>query len=175
MSPYAAPLLLISLLLSSCSRRQAAADPSLVQEAQPFPGLAFLHVADPRAEPQLLAGWHPVEQGSWRWTEKHFAVALKAPAAGRHPKAAALELKFVLPIQLMARLQSITLAATVNGVALAPRTYTKAGDQVYTQRVPAEALASGVARVDFLLDKALPPNNTDRRELGVVVSSVGLE
>lgn len=161
------------LLLCCCSRRQQENQAPVVSEEQPFPGLtSVVYVADPKVTAQLLKGWHPVEQGSWRWTEKQFSVALKVPAAG---KPVTLQLKFVLPEPLMARLNSVTLTATVNGVALPPETYSKAGDQVYTRSVPAAALPDEVVRVDFRLDKALPPDAADRRELGVVVSSVGLE
>lgn len=168
-----APVLICALLgLGACSRRHAAAEQTLVQEEEPFNGLAAFAVADPRAEGQLLQGWHPVEQASWRWTEKHFAVALKTPHKG---KAATLELKFALPKPLLARLRSVTLAATINGTPLPAETYSKPGDQVYARSVPAEALNAEAVRVDFVLDKSLPPDERDRRELGVVVSSVGLE
>lgn len=132
----------------------------------------MVQVADPKNTAQLLKGWHAVEQGSWRWTEKQFSVALKPPAAGRP---ATLQLKFSLPDALLQRLHSITLSASVNGVALPSETYTQPGAHVYAQSVPANALAGPAVQVDFSLDKALGPDDNDRRELGVVVSSVGLE
>ncbi len=160
------------LNLASCSRRQSSQDLPLVEEEHPESMLSTLHVADPKAVPQLLKGWHAVEQGSWRWTEKSFAVALKATPAGKPAK---LQLKFIIPPPLLARLQSITLNASVNGVSLGPQTYNQAGDQTYTRTIaPAEA-SGNLIRVDFQLDKALPPDNRDKRELGVVVTSVGLE
>jgi hypothetical protein len=160
------------LLCASCSRRQASADAPLVEEEQAFPNLSTLHVADPRAEPQLLRGWHSIEQGTFRWTEKRFAVALKTPAVG---KPATLELRFVLPDALMARLHSVTVSASIQGAALPGQTYTKAGDQVYRVEVPGAALQESIVRIDFLLDKALPPDERDRRELGVAAVSVGLK
>jgi hypothetical protein len=36
-------------------------------------------------------------------------------------------------------------------------------------------LSGDVARVDFSLDKTIPPTAADRRELGVVVSLVGFQ
>lgn len=166
---YRTPAVFILLLVaSSCSRRDVVAETPLVEEEQ---RLSTLHVADPKAVPQLLKGWHPIEQGIWRWTAKQFAVALKAPSTG---KPATLELHFFLPDTLMAKLGSVTLTASANGVALPGETYAKPGDQVYTRPVPAEATTSDVVRVDFFLDKALAPGQADERELGVVVSSVGL-
>ena len=164
---YAMPLLAL-LLLPSCSRWPAAADQPLVQGEQP---LSTLHVADPNAAAQLLKGWHEVEHGGWRWTEKQFSVALKAPAAGQP---AALKLEFALPETLISRLHSVTLTATANGVALPGETYARPADQVYTRTVPASATRADLVRIDFLLDKALAPGEVDQRELGVVVSSVGL-
>lgn len=164
------------VVLLSCSRSEQAqegAGAAVVHEEQPFAGLvSVVNVADPKAAGQLLKGWHQVEQASWRWTEKQFSVALKTPAGGG---AATLEMKLALPEALIARLQSVTLAATVNGAALAPETWNKPGEQVYTRGVPAEALKGEVTRADFTLDKALPPDTVDRRELGVIVSSVRLE
>jgi hypothetical protein len=172
MTRYVVAALILAVVgLGSCSKKRAA-EQALVQEEEPFDGLAAFSVANPRAQEQLLQGWYPVEQGAWRWTEKHFAVALKVPAKG---KAATLEFKFTLPEAEVAQLHSVTLAATINGTALTAETYTKPGDQVYARSVPATALGAGAVRVDFQLDKALPPNERDQRELGVVATSVGLE
>ncbi|MBI3698725.1 MAG: class I SAM-dependent methyltransferase [Acidobacteria bacterium] len=126
----------------------------------------------PESNAQLLEGWHELEGGSWRWTERRFVVALKTPAPGRP---ATLRLKFLLPPELLARLHSVTLSATVNGVPLAPQTYTGAGDQIYARSVPAAALAAESVRVEFQLDRALAPDEADHRERGLVVSYVWLE
>jgi hypothetical protein len=160
------------LNLASCSRRQNTQDPPLVEEEHPELMLSTLHVADPKAVPQLLKGWHAVEQGSWRWTQKTFAVALKAPSPG---KSAKLQLKFVIPPPLLSRLHSITLNASIDGVSLGPETYNQAGDQTYTRTIAPRETSGNLIRVDFQLDKALPPDHRDKRELGVVVTSVGLE
>jgi hypothetical protein len=63
----------------------------------------------------------------------------------------------------------------VNGTALAPESYTQAGQFVYIRDVPASLLAGDVSRVDFALDKTVPPSGTDQRELGLVVSLVGFQ
>jgi hypothetical protein len=42
------------------------------------------------------------------------------------------------------------------------------------REVPANLLSDDAVRVDFRLDKALPPGDADKRELGVVASSAGL-
>ena len=54
-------------------------------------------------------------------------------------------------------------------------TYTAAGPYVYKRDVPGSLLGADSVKVDFQLDKAMPPNDQDKRELGVVVNSVALE
>jgi hypothetical protein len=156
--------------LAGCSRSEPEAP---APAAEPASSLAsVIQVANPQSASQLVKGFHAVEQNAWRWTEKHFSVALKPPAPG---KPATLQLKFSLPEVLLKKLQSITLTATVGGVALPSESYTQPGAHVYAQSVPANALAGESVQVDFTLDKALGPDENDRRELGVVVSAVGLE
>ena len=162
-------LLATVLLVSSCSRRPPAVEQPLVQEEQ---ALSTLRVADPKAAAQLLNGWHEVEAGGWRWTAKQFSVAMKVPAPG---KPAVLKLEFAINETLIKRLGPVALAATANGVALPGETYSGPGDQVYTRTVPASALTGDLVRIDFLLDKALAAGEVDQRELGVIVSAVGLQ
>ena len=71
--------------------------------------------------------------------------------------------------------QWVPLRAAVNRSPLPPVTYTAAGDHVYVQSVPAWVLQGRTTRVDFELDKALPPEESDRRERGVIVSFLGFE
>jgi hypothetical protein len=63
----------------------------------------------------------------------------------------------------------------VNGVALAPETYRKAGEYVYTREVSAKALGGASAQIEFALDKALPAGANDSRELGLVATSIGFD
>ena len=160
---------LLTLLLSACSPQQPGQELPLVEEEHL---LSTLQVADPVAAEQLLKGWHRVEHDSWRWSQRDFSAALKTPGGD---KSATLELRFVLPEPVLARLHSVTLDATVSGANLGPETYSQAGDHVYRRNVPAAALHGNLVRADFHLDKALPPDANDRRELGVVVQSVSLE
>ncbi|HUS06178.1 MAG TPA: hypothetical protein VMZ52_07780 [Bryobacteraceae bacterium] len=133
-----------------------------------------VNVADPKAAPQLLKGFHDPEQNAWRWTKGKFSVTLRPPANAA-AKGAALVVKFSIPEVLIQRLHAMTLSANVNGAAMAGETYTKPGDQVYLKDVPASALARDAVTVEFSLDKYLAPGALDQRELGIVVSSIGLE
>ncbi len=147
--------------------------PLVVHEEQPFAGLVSrVQTGDPKLAAQLLKGWHTIEEGSWRWTERQFSLALKIPASG---KPATLEMKFAAPEPLLAKLGSVTVTARVNGAALPAQSYDKPGEQFYRRSVSGATLSGDVARVDFELDRALPPTETDRRELGLVVISVGFQ
>ena len=64
---------------------------------------------------------------------------------------------------------------TAGGSALPPETYTTAGDYFYVREIPASLLTGDSLRVDFQLDKAIPPSSSDIRELGIIVLTVGLE
>ena len=43
-----------------------------------------VQVADPKMAAQLVSGFHGVENGSWRWTQRQFTVAL-GRSRGRRP------------------------------------------------------------------------------------------
>jgi tRNA (mo5U34)-methyltransferase len=115
---------------------------------------------------ELLNGWHRLEHDCYRWTERRFAVRLKAPAP---EQAARLRLRFYIPPETLDKLGPMTLSAEVNGVSLPAQTYASAEEQVYSADVPAGALTGTRALVEFALDKAVPPSPEDSRELGVVV------
>jgi hypothetical protein len=131
-------------------------------------------MGDPRAASQLAAGFHDIEEHAWRWTMRQFGVYLRPPL-GSSKKGAVLVLNLTLPPALLQAQPSITLSASVNGNKLPPETWSKPGTFVYQRDVPAELLAGDAVRVDFELDKAMPPSEKDARELGLVVSKVGLE
>ncbi len=134
----------------------------------------MVNAADPRTASQLVKGFHTVEQNSWRWTAGDFAVALKPPA-GAAQKGATLTLKFVVAEAVLAKLKTMTLSASVNGVQLAPETYTKSGEYTYARDVPATALQQPSVTVEFKLDKFLPASPADQRDLGVIMTLVGFE
>jgi tRNA (mo5U34)-methyltransferase len=116
----------------------------------------------------LAGGWHDLEFGAWRWTERRFSVRLATPP---HDEPVTLRFGFHLPPQVAA--SRPTLSATVNGMALQSETYSGAGHHQYVRSVPASALAPGNVAVEFELDRALGPTETDERELGVLVDFSG--
>lgn len=133
-----------------------------------------VRVADPKASRQLLAGFHNVEHGSWRWTKSHFEVALAPPAEAARD-GAFLVLKFAIPDPLIARFRSITLSASAGNTALEPETYTTPGDHEYRRHIAASALNPESETLRFRLDKFFPAGAVEARELGIVAFSAALE
>jgi len=165
-------ILLAALLLATpaCKRGQV----HHVDTVEETPRLAsMVRIGDRTMSHQLVSGFYDVENNAWRWTMQKFAVNLRPPARSAQ-QGAVLELHLTVPPPSIQALGSITLSANVGDAALAPETYSKAGDYTYRRDVPASALTGDVARVDFQLDKVVPPGDVDKRELGVVASSVGL-
>lgn len=133
-----------------------------------------VQVADPRASSQLISGWYNVEGNSWRWTAGKFSVALRPPI-GSAVKGATLTLHFTLPPVVIARLDSVTLSAAIQGTKLGPETYHRAGQTIYARDLPASLLSGNTVRVDFELNRVMVPGKGDNRELGLVADRVGLE
>ena len=167
-------LLTASLLLAGpgCKRRSRA---KIQQTEEEAPQLAStVHVADPRSSAQLLSGFYDIEQNAWRWTASKFSVVLRVPR-GAAQKGALLHLKFSLPDVVIERLKSVGIGASIEGTALKPQTYTSPGELSYDPEVPAAMLARDAVKVEFALDKSLPPGAVDQRELGVIATSIGFE
>jgi len=172
-SAMAAAILVLSLALApvGCKRHRRVT----VRTIEESPALAsVVATADPHVAMQLVSGFYGVEQNSWRWTAGRFSVLLRPPRTAA-TNGAVLQLKFAIPDVAISKMKAVSLSAYVNGTALAPESYTQAGQFIYSRDVPANLLSGDVARVDFSLDKTIPPTAADRRELGVVVSLVGFQ
>jgi len=160
------------LALAGCRSKQKVQVQATEEEA---PSLAStVHVADPRISSQLISGFYGIEGDSWRWTAGKFTVLLRPPRTAAQ-KGAVLQLKFALPEPVIGKLKTVSLGATINGTALPPQTYTQSGEYTYSRDVPPNLLGGEAVKVEFALDKALPPSGSDQRELGLVVSAVGFD
>ena len=158
-------LLTLAFAPLGCKRKQAG------QEA---PGMAStIHMGDPRIGNQLVSGFYGIEQNAWRWTGRRFSLELRPPF-GAAQKGATLQLRLTVPPVIVEKLKTIALSATIGGSTLPPETYTQPGDYTYTRDVAPELLAGESVRVDFELDKSMPPSGADLRDLGLVVLSAGL-
>jgi hypothetical protein len=136
--------------------------------------LSVVHVADPRVAGQLVEGFHQLEGNAWRWTEQRFAVRLEPPPPVPFHDAA-LELIFTVPEVTIAALGSVTVSAALDGAALGSMTVSEPEENiVFTCDVPPELIGTKPLLAEFSLDDAMPPNQQDGRELGVVAISVAL-
>ncbi len=158
-------------LFPACGAKKA---PAVATDESGGVMASMIHMADPAVAKQLVTGWHPVEHNAWRWTAGKFSVVLRPPP-GAPQKGAVLSLKLTIPDPVFAQSKAITLSADVQGAALPPQTFGEAGGHTYQRDVDAKLLAAESVTVNFALDKFLAPGEADRRELGVVVSAVGLE
>lgn len=156
------------LLLAGCKRQ--APETEVAKEKAADLASAF-SMSDPQAAAQMTHGFYSLENG-WRWVASKFGVTL-APPEGPE-RAAQLELKLALPAGVFDRLGAVTLSATVDGKALAPETFSAAGNQTYTRELPAGTFGPGPVAIEFSTDKALPPGGGDARELALIVTRVGL-
>jgi len=163
--PAALSLALV-LAAPGCKKRSSDAE-------EPYRMQPAVRMSDARAQMQLVSGFYGMEQGAWRWTKQNFSALLRPPA-GAAQKGATLQLRLTVPDVVISKLQSVTLSGAINGLALPPETYDHPGTYVYTRDVPADQMGSESAKIDFHLDKVMPPNPPDVRELGVVVLSLGL-
>ncbi len=172
----AAPALAaLALIFAGCSGKQNVPTKETVEEAPSAPKLlSTVAMGDPKGASQLISGFYPIEANAWRWTGKDFSVNLRPPI-GAAAQGAVLNFAFSLPQVAVEKLHSITLSASVNGTALPPQTFSAEGQAEYKREIAASSLSGDSVRVDFHLDKAMPPANGDRRQLGVVARSVALE
>lgn len=168
----AALAVLLALAGVACKRHKVNTQGT--EEGGPVRMSSVVAMSDLRSAGQLISGFHSVEAGAWRWTERQFSVSLARPLHAEQ-RGGTLWVKLTIPPVSIERLKSIKLSAEVNITPLDPETYTAPGDYVYRRAVPANLLGGDPVRVDFSLDKAIPPGSPDIRELGVVVLAIGLD
>ncbi|HYV63876.1 MAG TPA: hypothetical protein VE958_14425 [Bryobacteraceae bacterium] len=140
------------------------------------PGIELLSVLpmdDPHAGAQLVRGFYSLEGNPWRWTAGKFSVILRPPP-GAAQNGARLELKLNIPDAVFQQLGAITLSATAGRSSLAPEKFTESGSHVYARDVTASALAGDRVSFEFSTDKAIPAGQIEKRELALIVTSVGL-
>ncbi|MCX6622826.1 MAG: hypothetical protein NTY38_17525, partial [Acidobacteria bacterium] len=134
---------------------------------------ASVLMKDPLAGDRLR-GFHQIEPGGWRWTSRSFSISMASPdpADGKHLR---LVFAFYVPDVVAQKLGALTLSGRVAGHELAPSVWEQSGRFTYVRNIEAGWLTAGGNRIDFTLDKALPPGEGDRWELGVIAVSATLE
>jgi len=115
---------------------------------------------------ELLDGWHESEETGWRWTRREFAVRVRGEGK-------ALTMKVFVPGESLERLGSLTLSITADGRGLEPAVYETPGLQTLVRNLDAAPGAELLLR--FQLSGALPPDQDDNRERGIIVGSIAVE
>jgi hypothetical protein len=165
----------LALASAGCNREHKVTVRETVEETRGATALpVMVNMGDAKQESQLVSGFYGIEANSWRWTAKDFTVSLRPPT-GAATQGATLVFALSIPGVVIDKLKSVTLSASINGTPLAPETYAHDGQYDYKREVPSNLLTGNAVRVEFHLDKAMPPAGGDSRELGVVARSVGLE
>ena len=128
-----------------------------------------LMMGDPKVRPQLITGFHGVKPPPGGGPRAVHGGA--APAVGSARRA---------PAHRETHHSSVVIGTEENlafaaGGEQPTETYTTAGDYFYVREIPASLLTGDALRVDFQLDKSMPPSGADIRELGIIVLSIGLE
>lgn len=157
------PLLLLG---TGCKRRHTSS-------GQTQSLASSIYAGDPNVASHFAKGFYGVEENAWRWTSQDFAVDLSPPLHSDQ-KGAQLVVKLAVPDAVIQKLTSVQLSASVQGYKLEPQRYTKSGQYTYSRDVPGDKLNTDAVRVEFSLDHSLPPTDTDKRQLGIIVSDIGL-
>jgi hypothetical protein len=85
---------------------------------------------------------------------------------------ARIELRFFVPQALIERYGPVTLHASADGVPLPSQTYHESARFTYRASLEKTPFANDKVQLDFWLDHALPPSESDERELGIVVAAL---
>ncbi len=107
---------------------------------------------------QLVDGWHVLESGAWRWTERRFSLSI-APGNCR------VALRVTVPENLS---PPLTLIASVAGEPIATHVLPAPGEYDCAQQVP----SGDEVLLTFEVDRALPPDDTDARERALLVRDI---
>jgi hypothetical protein len=169
----AATLFALSLNLACSGKHGTTVQNDEGEPTAKAPIVSTLKMSDPSAKDQLAKGFYPLEANAWRWTAGNFSVILKTPL-GAAQKGATLTLALTVSDIVLKQMHSQTLVASIGAAALKSEKYVDAGSHTFTADIPAAALTGDTVTIDFSLDNSLPPG-VDRRELGVIVSSIGIE
>jgi len=133
---------------AGCHRKRNAAPQAAIEEGPRTATMVTL--GDPKSAPQLVSGFYDIENGAWRWTARRFSMTVGA------------------------RIRSVRLKVTIPENVGAPLTLVGAGARYVLDRLGDHECMFEVSDgpVEFELDRALPPDDRDGRERGIVVRAV---
>jgi len=144
------------------TRGAADSDPASHQGDQR--AWCFLRSAYRRIE--FLEGVHPLEFEAWRWTEQRFCLRVWHEPTGP----AAFTLPLYLPDSVLDALGPVTVLATANGSILPPLVLLEPGCHDLT--IPVSRLNHDSTLIEVQIDKALPPDESDKRERSIVIRTL---
>ena len=116
---------------------------------------------------RIVRGIYPGSE-PWRWTAPDFAFRLDPPGGG----ATVVELDVTIPTELIARTGPNGIIAKVNGVEVGRKSYARDGRDLFSCKVPRQALETRPALVEFSLEHA---TTHEGRQIGVIVVGVALK
>jgi SAM-dependent methyltransferase len=119
---------------------------------------------------EFLDGWHQPEESGWRWTEREFSARIQWQ--GKYPPRV-LIVETYISDDLIRHNPSLGLSLSMEGKQLATEVYRSSGLKTLARKL-ARTNASDVV-VKFSLSGALPPDDSDPRERGIVVTAIRME
>jgi len=125
------------------------------------PARSYLPMNAPEAPAQIISGLYDLESGAWRWMGGSAVVLLKSPA-----RPLPVEAAFTIPDQAPARRVELRM----DGRVIAAETY--GGPGAYTLKSPPQRPVGETATLTLTVDRTFSVPG-DRRQLGVVVASIG--
>ncbi len=138
----------------------------------PKADFSFFYTGDVRAKPQLISGWHSIEDGSWRWTTKEARAVLLTP----RDLPVNFSMRLYFPEEHLERAGgAVTVAVLLDGKPFAQETYSRPGAYTIVKPVAAGSLSKASTDVTIRLDRGVGPTDSDRRELGMVVQGFGFQ
>ncbi|MEP6717353.1 MAG: hypothetical protein ABJC09_17415 [Terriglobia bacterium] len=173
------PVFLAVLILAgstmACRGKHNADTVQNEEQAEPGPRIASaFKMSDAVASAQLLHGFYGLESGTWRWTAGKFSLLLRCPLAAAQ-RGATLTFSLSVPDVVIQKTGGFTLTASTGSTTLKAQPYRKSGAYTFTADIAPELLVKETITIDFAMDKTMPPTPNDRRELGVIAISAGLE
>lgn len=120
---------------------------------------------------RLLQGWHQAEGEGWRWVEAEFSLGLDPLAIGFVYR---ISLKLFALEQMIDASDPLRIEAFSSGQLLSRYQLHVSGEHSWVLEVPHPANSDSV-QVDFRVNRALPPDEQDRRERALIVGDCRVE
>jgi SAM-dependent methyltransferase len=122
------------------------------------------------ANVEFLDGWHQPEESGWRWTEREFSARVHWDGSGP-PRIIIVET--FISEQLIGCHNALRLSLSLNGRQLAPEVYRSCGSKKLIRKL--RGVTAGEFFLEFSLSGALPADDSDPRERGIIVTAIRAE